>query len=338
MAHLHHQLSAGTFPNCRKLADALEVSSKTIQRDIDFMRDRLHYPIQWDQAHLGFYYTEPVGKLPGMEVSEGEVVALFVAQKALEQYRGTSFEKSLRTAFQKISAGLDGQIRFQWSDIETAISFRGLGATVADLELFETVSRAVLDQHELTFDYKKLGGSRHEARRIQPYHLGCVENQWYLFGHDLARRQLRTFALPRTRRARHTGVRFQRPADFSIAQHLSDSFGVFRSQSGSGGSGNPSRSGKPSNPGTRHRIRLRFDPFAARLVSERQWHASQKMKRFPDGSLELTLTLGSLEEIERWILSWGEHATVLAPPALLTRLRVIATTLARRYAPAVPLQ
>jgi proteasome accessory factor B len=314
MKMLHEKIQAGAFPNCRKLAEELEVSSKTIQRDIDFMRDRLNYPIEWDQAHLGFYYTAPVSNLPGMEVSEGEIVALFIAQKALEQYRGTSFEQSLRTAFQKICSGLDGQVRFQWSEIDTAISFRGLGPTIADLELFETVSLAVLGRHELTFDYKKLGSSRHEARRIQPYHLGCVENQWYAFGHDLARRQLRTFALPRMRRARDTGVRFRRAADFSIAQHLGDSFGVFR------------------GPGGRHRIRLRFDAFAARLVGERQWHSSQKMKRYPDGGLELTLTLGSMEEIERWILSWGEHATVLAPPALVTRLREIATALASRYA------
>ncbi len=89
------------------------------------------------------------------------------------------------------------------------------------------MSRAVLDSHEVEFDYKKLGGSQYEARRVQPYHLGCVENQWYLFGYDLARRQLRTFALPRMRKVRNTKARFKRPADFSISKHLGDSFGVF---------------------------------------------------------------------------------------------------------------
>ncbi len=130
-------------------------------------------------------------------MSEGEVVALFVAQKALAQYRGTSFEKPLRTAFEKISEGLQDRIGFQWGEVDAGISFRGLGVTVADLELFEKVSRAVLESHELAFEYQKLRSSRHEARRVQPYHLGCIENQWYLFGFDLARQQLRTFALPR---------------------------------------------------------------------------------------------------------------------------------------------
>ena len=245
------------------------------------MRDRLGLPIEYDQLHFGFVYTEPVTNFPSIEVSEGKVIALFVAQKALEQYRGTSFEKPLRTTFEKITEGPPHRIDFRWGDVESAISFRGLGTSVADLELFETVSRAVLESHELSFGYKKLGCSKCEERRIQPYHLGWIENQWYLFGFDLARQQLRTFALPRMRKVRDTRARFRRPADFSISKHLTDSFGVF--------------SGK-----ARHRVRIRFDPFAARLVSERQWHSSQKIKQLKDGEIELTVTLGGLEEIERW--------------------------------------
>jgi len=141
MLQMHQQLRAGRFPNCRTLADKLEVSTKTIQRDIEFMRDQLGLPIEYDQLHFGFIYTEPVTSFPSIEVSEGEVVALFVAQKALEQYRDTSFEKPLQTAFGKITEGLKDRIGFQWDDVDSAISFRGLGTSVADLELFETVSR-----------------------------------------------------------------------------------------------------------------------------------------------------------------------------------------------------
>jgi predicted DNA-binding transcriptional regulator YafY len=312
MMRLHQRLVAGDFPNCRKLSDELEVSTKTIQRDIDFMRDRLGLPIEYDQLHFGFVYTEPVTHFPNVEVSEGEVVALFVAQKSLEQYRGTSFEKPLRTAFGKITEGLKDRIGFHWGDVDSAISFRGIGTSIADLELFETVSRAVLDSRELAFEYKKLGSPRHEARRVQPYHLGCIENQWYLFGFDLVRQQIRTFALPRMRKVRDTRAGFRRPADFSISDHLSDSFGVFKGKA-------------------RHRMRIHFDSFAARLVSERQWHPSQKIKRLAAGEIELTMTLGGLEEIERWILSWGEHATVLEPPAMVRRISEVAATLGRRY-------
>lgn len=313
MMRLHEKLKAGKFPNCRKLAEELEVSAKTIQRDIDFMRDRLGLPIEYNQLHFGFAYTEPVTSFPSIEVSEGEIVALFVAQKAMEQYKGTPFEKSLKTAFEKITQGLKDTIDFHWHEVDSAISFRGLGKNVADIELFETVSRTVLDSHELAFEYKKLGGSQHESRRVQAYHLGCVENQWYLFGFDLGRQQLRTFALPRMRKVRDTGARFKRPADFSISKHLGDSFGVFKGKA-------------------RHRVRIHFDEFASRLVGERQWHPSQKIKPLRNGELELTLELGSLEEIERWILSWGAHARVLEPRALVDQVCGVVERIAKTYA------
>lgn len=312
MVKLHHELQARHFPNCSKLAGELEVSTKTIQRDIDFMRDRLGLPIEYDPLQFGFYYTEPVAGFPSIEVSEGEIVALFVAQKALEQYRGTSFEKPLRLAFEKMTDGLRDKIAFNWADLRGAISFRGIGTTTADLDLFETVSKAVLKSHELAFEYKKLNSARFESRKVQPYHLSCIENQWYLFAHDLGRRQLRTFALPRMRKAKGTGIRFDRPADFSITRHLSDSFGVF---SGKG----------------HHRVRIHFDAFASRLVSERQWHPSQKIKRLPNDEIEVTLQLGSFEEIERWILSWGTHARVLEPQDLMKRIRNTGGALRQAY-------
>ena len=69
MMRLHQKLIAGDFPNCSKLSKELEVSAKTIQRDIDFMRDRLGLPIEYDQLHFGFVYTEPVTHFPSIEVS-----------------------------------------------------------------------------------------------------------------------------------------------------------------------------------------------------------------------------------------------------------------------------
>ena len=57
---LHEKLQASTFPNCRKLANELEVSTKTIQRDIEFMRDRLEPADRVRSARFGSVYTEPV--------------------------------------------------------------------------------------------------------------------------------------------------------------------------------------------------------------------------------------------------------------------------------------
>ena len=312
MMQLHAQLQARRFPNCRKLAHELEVSEKTIQRDIEFMRYQLGLPIEYDQLHFGFVYTEPVTSFPNIQVSEGEIVALFVAQKALQQYQGTPFEAPLRAAFTKIGHGLKDKISFSWSDLDAAISFRSVGQSQADLEVFELLSHAVLDSAEVEFRYRKLRGTAAEIRRVRSYHLGCVDNQWYLFGFDLARQQLRTFALPRIREPHRTGARFRRPANFSIGKLLDSSFGVFQSEG-------------------RITVRIRFQPFAAQLVRERVWHHSQKIKELRDGGLELELKLGSLEEIERWILSWGDEAEVLQPARLRQRLAETGQKFIARY-------
>jgi len=314
MLRLHDRLKAGAFPNCRKLAGELEVSAKTIQRDIDFMRDRLGLPIEYDQLQFGFYYSEPVANFPNIEVSQGEIMALFVARKALEQYRGTSFERSLRTAFQKISDGLREKVDFQWGDVDSAISFRGLGRSASDIDLFEAVSKAVIESREIEFDYKKPKSHAYESRRVRPYHLACIADQWYLFGYDLAREQIRTFVLARMRSMRRLATRFHRPADFSINKHLSESFGVF---SGHG----------------HYSVCIRFDSLAGQLVSERQWHASQKIRALPGGGVEMRLELGSLEEVERWILSWGKRARVLEPPELIDRIRATLRLLNDAYLP-----
>jgi predicted DNA-binding transcriptional regulator YafY len=164
----------------------------------------------------------------------------------------------------------------------------------------------------LEFEYRKLSSAGYERRRVRPYHLGCLENQWYLFGEDLERRQLRTFALPRMRKVALTNKGFRRPADFSIAQILSGSFGVY-------------------SAGQKQRIQIQFDAFAARLVAERKWHESQRVREKANGSIILELELGSLQEIERWILSWGKHARVVAPEELATRIRDEASAIATQY-------
>lgn len=320
MLRIHQELSSQRFPNCRTLADALEVSAKTVQRDIEFMRERLHLPIAWSASRNGYHYTEPVENFPLLQMTEGELVALFVAEQALKQYRETPFAAMLHAAFEKLTRSLTDPVSFPWSDLERAISFRTVGAPIADVELFQTVSRAVLQQHELEFRYRKLNDSRYELRRVLPYHLGCVENQWYLFAHDPARNGVRTFVLARMRDACDTGRSFRRPADFSIHKFLARSFGVYEGD-------------RPHNIA----IRIRFDPDAAQLVRERLWHPSQRIRTLPGGAIELTLRLGGYPEVLRWVLSWGPRAEVVAPAELRALVRDALKQALRRYRSVPPM-
>lgn len=313
MLRLHEELRGGKYPNCRKLSEELEVSSKTIQRDIDFMRDQLGLPIEYHPERFGFYYTEAVTNFPTVQVTEGELLALFVAQQALAHYRTTPFEEPLKAAFQKLTEGLQDHVSFRISDWESFFSFRSASAALPDLDLFHAVSRAVMHSEEIEFEYRKLNQAEYEWRKIEPYHLGCIDNQWYVFGQDQKRQDVRTFVLPRIRQVRSTGRKFFRPPDFSVAKILAGSFGVYSSDAS-------------------YEVRIRFNSFAARLVQEKIWHPSQELKELKNGGLELKLQLGSLPEIERWILSWGEHAEVLGPAVLRRRVAKAAAEMAAAYA------
>src|SRR5258708_8329713 len=88
-------------PNCSLLAKRLEISAKTIQRDIDYMRYQLDLPIEYDQERHGFYFTEPVGHFPSVHITESELVALLVARKRVEHYPNTPVQKPLPAPVQK---------------------------------------------------------------------------------------------------------------------------------------------------------------------------------------------------------------------------------------------
>lgn len=79
MLLIHQALEREAYPNCRKMSEELEVSSKTVQRDFDFMRDQMGLPIEWDALKCGFRYTRPLpsGLAPFLTAIEvGPVVTL----------------------------------------------------------------------------------------------------------------------------------------------------------------------------------------------------------------------------------------------------------------------
>ena len=312
MLKIHEELRRGALINSTKLIRLLEVSRKTIVRDIAFMRDRLELPIEFDAQIQAYRYTQPVNAFPTINVTEGELLALLVAQRALQQYRGTPFHRSLEIAFEKLARGLRDQISFSPADELRSVSFKNIGLGKTDLAVFNALSAAVLRQEEVTFKYRKPGDLRQSTRHVRPYHLAHRENLWYLIGHDLERDALRNFALPRIADVVNTETAFTRPADFSPEKFFANALGVL------GGTGN-------------FRVVIRFSTSVAERIREREWHETQEMRELPGGALELRLRLGALSEVEQWILSWGAAAEVLSPPELRASIRQTAIALANLY-------
>ncbi|MBM3829119.1 MAG: WYL domain-containing transcriptional regulator [Verrucomicrobia bacterium] len=312
MQRIHQALHAGGHPNANTLAAELEVTTKTIYRDVEFMRDRLGLPINFDKLRNGYFYSEEVGAFPTFQITEGELFALIVAEKALHQYRGTSFEKPLLSAIRKMEQGLPDTISLNLADVEQTISFRTTVEPVLDLAVFDTLAKATAARHQLELTYRKPGQAAPERRVVDPYHFANINGEWFLFAHDHGRKDVRTFVPARIVAVRETGRSFPRPQKFSLEKRLRDSFGVHSAEG-------------------EFDVCIRFDASVADYIREKRWHASQQVTNQPDGGLELRMRLSSLVEVERWVLAWAGRAVAVSPPKLVAAVRAGAAKLMGRH-------
>ncbi|HEY3853015.1 MAG TPA: WYL domain-containing protein [Verrucomicrobiae bacterium] len=305
MLRIHQAIQSGSYPTSITLAAELEVSDKSILRDIEFMRDRLGLPLEFCRLRKGFHYTQEVTNFPTLQITEGELFALLVAEKALQQYRGTTFERPLVSAFKKMAAGLPDTVSLNLADWEQTISFHTRAEPILNLKIFDALARATAQRKQLQLTYRKPGARETELRLVDPYHMANINGEWYLFAWCHLRRDIRTFVPARIQEAKPTGKTFARPQKFSLEKRLRNSFGV---QSGQGS----------------HEVVIRFNEMVSDYIREKKWHESQELRELEDGGLELRLKLSSLSEIERWVLGWGGNAKVISPKELAQNITAAA--------------
>lgn len=301
------QLQARPFQSAPQLAAKIEgVSTKTILRDLKFIQEDFGLPLAYDERRRGFHFTEPVSEFAPVQLTRGELVALFVAEKAMEPLRGTRLHRLVHEGMQKIAEACPESVSVHWQELDEAFSMKSTGVARADVEVFLRLVDAVLEQREVVFDYRKLGSGRAERRQVRPYHVGQLQNGWYLIADDPARGALRKFAVQRMSGLELLKTRFRRDRAFNMRDYLSGGFGVWSYGAGA----------------ERFLVRVRFTGWAAQVVAERQWHPSQMITPTGDdgGEIEFRAEVAGLEEITRWVLSYGRHARVLEPEALRRRI------------------
>jgi predicted DNA-binding transcriptional regulator YafY len=122
LARLDYWIRSHRYPNAATAARELEVARRTVKRDIDFLREALHAPLEYSRENHGYFYTEPDFALPLVRVTEGELVALFLAAQFLEQYGATAFERDVQAAFAKITS---------WNSMKRIILVQAVNQPVA---------------------------------------------------------------------------------------------------------------------------------------------------------------------------------------------------------------
>ena len=183
-----------------ELAGRLEVSERTLRRDIERLRD-LGYPVHSNRGVDGGYQLAAGGSMPPLVVDEDEAIAMVVALgSAASVYGGTLSEAAL-SAMSKVVQVLPSRLRRRAESLRAAtVDAPFSRAPEVDASVLATVAQAIRDRERLRFGYTARGGSapgEDRSRHAEPHQLVTVGRRWYLLAYDLERHDWRSFRLDR---------------------------------------------------------------------------------------------------------------------------------------------
>jgi predicted DNA-binding transcriptional regulator YafY len=313
LVELDRQIRAGKYPNCLTFGAEWETSQKTIQRDIDFLRDQMGAPIEYDKKHKGYCYNNRNWFLPALSLSEGDLLGMLVASRALEQYQGTPVAKELKAVFARISELMPEKISIRPELAFTRFTFTAPPSKPVDERIWVTIVRGLQDQRRVRIKYQSVDSPQPKDRSLSPYHIANLQGEWYVFGPTSDHEEVRQYSMARISSAKLEETPFEVAKGFDAKKLLGHTFGRFVMD---------------ANPQT---VRVLFDKEIAPWVLEREWHHTQKVKTRRDGGVELSLEVGGLYEVQRWVLAWGRHAQVLEPLELAARVKEEVLAMAGRY-------
>lgn len=290
------QIRSDRYPNAARLSARFEISVRTAQRCIEFMRDRLGAPLSYDSARKGYAYLDSSWELPRMPVTQQELSALVIARKLLSRSAGGLLGDRIRHLVNKLGRlVVDAGLSETELDRSFSAEWHGFSPTVRSV--FESVATALLDRRVLRFSYQSPASGNDTRRTVLPHHLQFYMGSWVLLAFCRNRGEWRKFLTARMREVVVLEERFDPLPDADWMPLLETAFGIFQA------------------PNTQSVI-LRFNPFRARWIREQVWHPNQEMTENPDGTLDLTVPAADFREIKMWVLQYGADVTVLEPEAL----------------------
>ncbi|WP_329038417.1 WYL domain-containing protein [Streptomyces sp. NBC_00178] len=192
------------------LAERLDISPRTVRRDIDRLRE-LGYPVAAFKGPEGGYRLEAGTVLPPLLFDDEQAVALALALQVVTASGagvGEAAARALATVRQVMPARLRDRVgTLRVTTVRQLAAGQGAQAGGATLM---ALGGAVHAREELRFDYASPddAGPDRPPRRVQPHHLVTHAGRWYLVAWDLDREDWRTFRADRITPRVPTGPRF----------------------------------------------------------------------------------------------------------------------------------
>lgn len=302
---LHQQT---IVPRARFLAE-LEVSYATFKRDLAYLRDRLHAPIEYDAERRGYRFGPavhgPRHEIPGMWFSADEIYALLTMQELLRQLQPGLLTPHIEPLVKRLNLLLGGKTQSEF-ELQKRIRIHRINARHVQPAAFDPVCVALLNRLQIEVDYFSRARNIGETRLLSPQRLTYYRDNWYLDAWCHLRQGLRSFSLDAITRAVLSDVVAAEIPDADIDALSGPGYGIF--------------SGTQVEWAT-----LRFAPERARWVSREVWHPMQESAIEADGHYVLRVPYSDERELVMDILRHMPEVVVLAPEPLRLRVRSMLT-------------
>lgn len=309
---LNRRIRAGHYPNADTLAEEWEVTPRVVYKD----RQRLAQmgaDIVFDKAHGGWAYGDPNWILPATHLSDGELMAFFLAVEIARAQGNAGMEEPLQSAALKIESALNDAVSFDVAALRDETSYAFSPAAPVRSEIYLQLARAAAARQKVSVHYYTASRGKWSQRTIHPYQLRLARGEWILIAFDENRGALRCFNIARIETLRALDEHFERARDFDGEQYVREMFVTERGDAVV-------------------EVVVEFDEYQARYIRERTWHPQQKpLEPQADGGVILKFPASGLNEIARWVMGYGSHAQVLYPPKLRQIVREHVQAMAKLY-------
>jgi predicted DNA-binding transcriptional regulator YafY len=189
------------------LAERLEVTERTLRRDVTRLRD-LGYPIEATTGPYGGYQLGAGGRLPPLVLDDDEAVAVAMALRAVAGGSPTGEEPAALSALTKLDQVLPVALRDRVNALATVtVGLRRGSLPPVDIDTLVTTALCCRNHETLRFDYRDANDVL-TNRHVQPYRVVYTDRQWYCVAFDLTRDDWRTFRVDRMDWVHSTGTRF----------------------------------------------------------------------------------------------------------------------------------
>jgi predicted DNA-binding transcriptional regulator YafY len=190
-----------------ELAGRLEVSRRTIRRDVGRLRD-LGYPVESLAGPAGGYRLRAGTAMPPLLLDNDEAIAIAVGLRTAARASVTGIDEAAVRALVKLEQVLPAHLRRRVAALGSATIAPPLGGPTVDPRHLTVIAGACRDSECLRFAYQSRDGTD-SRREVEPHSLVNLGRRWYLVAWDRRREDWRTFRVDRLERPTSSGVRFE---------------------------------------------------------------------------------------------------------------------------------